>query len=151
MSPVSFRPIAAAAVAAVLAAAAGAQAVAAGTATSSVSVSGIRALTQGKLLASGRVNVVPVHSPFGFAVAVRNDAHARRDVVVEVRVRYDRRDQAPFVLKTTRSLAPGEATVRLTGRPLVAFAQRARLTVSVSDHSHRTTAVRHYALIFALG
>jgi hypothetical protein len=118
---------------------------------SSVSVARVQALTHGKPLVSGKVNVIAVHPQFGFAVSVRNAARERRNVAVKVLVRYRGTNQAPLVLKKTGSVAPGANTVRLPARPRILFAVRASLTVSVSDRAHRTTAVRHYAVIFSLG
>jgi hypothetical protein len=133
-------------------AAAGAQVAGARDAASSVSVSGIQALTGGKPLLSGRINTIPVHLPFGFAVSLRNKSQDGRVVVIKVRVRFERTNQPAFALKATGYLAPGRsATARMVAKPRIAFAQRARLTVSVSDHAVHKTTVRHYAVIFALG
>lgn len=150
MFPISFRAPAVISMA-VLAVAVGAQLAAAKTATSSVSVSRVQPLNGGKPLVSGHVNVIPVHLPFGFAVSLRNNSQEHAIVVVKVRVKYGRRDQPPFALKSVDSVAPGSATVRwMMAKPRIAFAQRARLTVSVSDHARHTTTVRHYAVNFSL-
>lgn len=151
MFPISFRALPVISMA-VLAVAVGAQFAAAKPASSSVSVSGVQALTSGKPLVSGYVNVIPVHLPFGFAVSMRNKSQDGRVIVVKVRVTFERRDQPGFALKAISFLAPGRsATVRIMAKPRIAFAQRARLTVSVSDHARHTTTVRHYAVIFSLG
>jgi hypothetical protein len=53
----------------------------------------VQQLTGGKSLVSGQVNVIPVHLPFGFAVSLRNKSQDGRNVVIKLRVRYDRNDQ----------------------------------------------------------
>jgi len=121
--------------------------------SSALTVVRVQPLPNGKPLESGRVNVVPVRPMFGFAVAVRNDSVARRSLLVKVVVSYNRRGQSPLVLKRTVSVRPGTARVGV-GRDSgieVAFAQRARLTVRVTDRARHTTATKHYAVIFALG
>jgi hypothetical protein len=125
----------------------------AGTRPAAVSVGGIESLPDGKPLMSGRVNVVPVRPLFGFSVAVRNHSPARRSVLVKVVVSYNRHGQSPLVLKRPVSVRQGIATVgigRVSGIRVL-FAQRARLTVGVTDQARHTTSVRHYAVIFALG
>jgi hypothetical protein len=151
MFPISLRAPAVISMA-VLVFAAGAQFAPAETATSSVSISRVQPLTGGKPLVSGYVNVIPVHLPFGFAVSLRNKSQDGRVIVVKVLVRFGRKDQPAFALKATGFVGPGRsATTRIVTKPRIAFAQRARLTVSVSDHARHTTTVRHYAVIFSLG
>jgi len=121
-------------------------------AASPISLSRVQPLTGGKPLVSGYVNVIPVHLPFGFAVSMRNKSQDGHTVVVKLRVKFERSDQPTFALKAIGFLGPGgPGTFRIVSKPNVAFAQRASLTVSVSDRATRTTTVRHYAVIFALG
>jgi hypothetical protein len=119
---------------------------------SALSVSRVESLTNGKQLVSGRVNVVPVNNPFGFAVSVRNDSATCRGVLVKVVVSYIRRGESPLVLKTTGTASHGTVTVPLRQRfgEGVLFAQRARLTVAVTDRAQHRTSTRHYAVIFTL-
>jgi hypothetical protein len=153
MFPISFRtPIVMSMVLVVVAMVLAAQSAVAGAATSAISLSHVQPLAGGKPLVSGRVNVIPVRLPFGFAVFVRNKSRDGHPVVIKLRVKFERSDQPAYALRAVMFLAPERSgTARIVGKPSVAFAQRASLTVSVSDRARRTTAVRHYAVIFALG
>jgi hypothetical protein len=136
----------------VLAVAAGAQLADAKPPASSVSILGVQALTRSKPLVSGHVNVVPVRLPFGFAISMRNKSQDGRVVVIKIRVRFQRSDQPTIGLRATAFLGPGRTAIaHIVAKRRIPFAQRGRLTLSVSDHARHTTTVRHYAVIFSLG